>query len=307
MTQRIVDLARRLGTRTYRRVFRRDLERDFQRLDHSDTALRSAMEMEQKMRCASALLAIPGLHERVTPPVLKAGDWLHEELFVFGSGASLLDLTAQERKLLSKLPVLTMNKNLLYWDVLGIWPTYTYLADTHFPASEVFTRMVETLVTAPERRLPGFILRDDYRPWPLTALQPLYFKRHSVSGNHPWAESLDDKMYFHRGSLSCLLNLITALKFAPKVTLLGVDLDDGAPFYQERYGTDTTLHDVWEAIRQSTGVHPTALEHEGVPPIQAKLPWIFEQMAARGVTVSCYSAKSLPAKLGLCPLRAPLA
>ena len=92
MTQRIVDLARRLGTRTYRRVFRRDLERDFQRLDHSDTALRSAMEMEQKMRCASALLAIPGLHERVTPPVLKAGDWLHEELFVFGSGASLLDL-----------------------------------------------------------------------------------------------------------------------------------------------------------------------------------------------------------------------
>jgi len=306
LPQRIADLLSRWGRRAYPRIFRRDLDVDFKRLDACDTLALSAREMSQKMRCVSVLLSP---NDRQPPSIPEAGSWAYDELFILGSGSSLLTLSERERQTLNELPTIAMNRYLLYWDMLGIWPKYAYLADIHAPTPEVLTRIVEMIGKNPHRPAPQLLLASDYQQWPLAPLRPILFGRHHdapAGEDHPWAKSLAESMYFHRGSLTCLLNLVTVLRLAPKVCLLGVDLADGKAFYADRYENDLDLHDHWETLRRDTGIHPTALDYKGIPPIQAKLPWVFEQMKQVGVSVSCYSESSLLVKDGLCPLRAPL-
>lgn len=58
-----------------------------------------------------------------------------ETCFILGSGASLNDLTPQEREYLNGHPcTLAFKKYLLFWDEVGIIPTDFFLTDRHFPA-----------------------------------------------------------------------------------------------------------------------------------------------------------------------------
>lgn len=291
----------------YGRLFDRSLEQDISRIAQIDDLRANTALMEHKIRCVSALLSGKHLHvEQVSRCAQEGSGWIHNEIFILGSGSSLLDLTQGERDELAKLPTIAMNKYLLYWDIIGIWPTYVFLADFHQPAPEVLTRCVELFAQSDYETLPCLLLSKDYENWPLSALHPIFFPHTPTAVDMPWSDSMDEPMYFHRGSLTTLLNLVTVLKFAPKVTLLGVDLDDGKPFYAKRYDTDSTLHDYWENLRRDTGTHPTALEYCGIPPVQAKLPWVFDRMRERGVAVECYSKRSLLVKNALCPLREPI-
>jgi hypothetical protein len=294
---------------TYDKITGRSFTRDLQTLGSIKKQEAHILQLEQKIRILSALQTIPHIQEKVSGiAVPPSNEWLHEEVFILGSGASLNQLSSEERGFLSRQPTIALNKYLLYWDIIGVWPTYTYLADVHPPTPEVLTRKIEIIAENQDKKLPVFLLTSDYRNWPMSPLKPLFFKRyHSMqSENHVWAESIDDTMYFHRGSLTCLLNLITVLRLAPKVCLLGVDLDQGDAFYRERYQQDISLHDHWEKIRQDTGIHPTAISYKNTSPIQEKLPWIFQQMSDRGISVSCYNKNSLLVKNGLCPVREPL-
>lgn len=299
MKESIVRSLDRLGASAYRRIFRRSLRQDFDRSD-------SFPAMEQKLRCMAALLAIPSLHDRVGPAITPPGTgWRHEELFILGSGASILRLTDAERSMLNASATVAMNKYLLYWDMIGVWPSYTFLGDAQETAPEILTRSIETLVQSPSKSLPKFLLVDLYRSWPLAAMKPMWFRRPIHNGDHPWATSIDEPMYFHRGSLTCLLNLVTVLRLAPKITLMGVDLDDGKAFYAERYDRETILHDSWEGLRHATGAHPTAIEYQNIPPIQDRLPWVFGKMKEMGIDVFCQNPNSLLVKQGLCPVREP--
>lgn len=308
MRNKIINCIQRGIQALYGRIYNRLLEADHDQLDELKLAVASIPKLEekvqqlgQKLRCTTAISANRKIGAALEPRGNSA-EWRHEELFILGSGASMLDLSPTERTALQSGATVAMNKYLLYWDLIGIWPTYTFLADIHSPASEVLTRKVE-IAACSDLAVPQFILTCEYQDWPLAAWSPIYFKRPQDFGDHPWAHSADEPMYFHRGSLTCLLNLITVHRLAPKVTLLGVDLDQGQSFFQGAYDKDVSLHDHWESMRKSTGVHPTALPHENYPPIQERLPWVFERMKEAGVEVFVYNPNSLLSKLGICQVR----
>lgn len=287
----------------YRLSTRRSLPEDLRDLDRVPALEKLAFLNESRVRSLGAAVRIGASGRSFEAAERRADGWMHDEVFVLGSGASLLRLSPAERGAIAAGASFAMNKYLLYWDLVGIWPTYTSLADIHFPTHRVLAQMLDVVAAESSRSVPRFVLTSDYEPWGLDPIRPIYFKRPHKEGQHPWAESADEPMFFHRGSLSCVLNWVTAFRVAPKVTLLGVDLSSGAAFYEERFKRDTHLHDHWEAVRGKTGAHPTAVVHNSVPPIQAVLPDVFAKMAQRGVAVRCYNSDSLLIQEGLCPLR----
>lgn len=290
----------------YSRVFRRSLNADLENLQRIEPLIQENQRLQQQLRSLTNAVCI-SRNEKFAQPVLNSRtDWIHDEIFILGSGSSLLELTSDERAFLNENPTLAMNKYMLFWDILGIWPTYTFLADTHHPAAEVLTRSIEEIAKHPHKRPPQFLLTADYADWPIKILNPLFFKRYHHHGNNQWANHPSELMYFHRGSLSCLLNLVTVLKIAKKVSLMGIDLNTKESFFEERYSADKSLHDYFEPKREKSSVHVTAAEVLGIPPIQVKLPWIFEKMKESGIEVLSTNPKSLLVKDGLCPLRKPL-
>ena len=92
-------------------------------------------------------------------------------VYLLGSGASLLELTDQDKAYLANQPVVAMNKYLMFWEKIGLWPTHTYLADGHYPGPVVY-ESVRKLYQQSNRPL-HFLLSQFYRatyrlpiPWP---------------------------------------------------------------------------------------------------------------------------------------------
>lgn len=305
-------IIRRLVRFVYAKTLDRSLECDLASLDETREIQRldgSTRILEQKMRCATVQMDLgcnQSLKLAVTP--ISQTSWQHEELFVLGSGQSLLELSSAEKEVIRSGATLAMNKYLLYWELIGIWPDYSFLADAHHPSTEVLTRKIEKVRIEKSRMTPRFLLSKDYEDWPLSSLAPVFFKRRiDNTDSFYWAETINDFMYFHRGSLTCLLNLITVLKLSKRVTLLGIDLNNGEAFYQEEYDKDLSLHDVWESFRKAGKPHPTAVEILNTAPIQARLPDVFQEMKESGIEVTCYNPSSLLVKEGLCHMRERLA
>ncbi len=288
---------RKLFRWLYQKVFGRNLDNDFATLDHIDELKDLSVKLtisDQKLRCAIAQLQPSRKMVSPDKASVDSNSWCYDELFVLGSGASLLRLSEAEKDILRGRPTLAMNKYILYWDLIGIWPTYSFLADAHYPSTEVFTRSIETIMKNRSLGTPTLLLSEVYRAWPLQSLKSIFFKRKTENQEEfYWANSLEEEMYFHRGSLTCLLNLVTVLRLAPRVTLLGVDLGNGEAFYQKQYNSELALHDTWEAIRSPGRPHPTAVEISNIAPIQKRLPEVFQMMKQKGIDVSCYSSESL--------------
>lgn len=305
-------LIRRLARFVYAKTFDRSLDCDLASLDETREIRRlnaSISILEQKVRCTNVQIIL-GCNQSLKPTTtpISQSSWQHEELFVLGSGRSLLELSSAEKEVIKSGTTLAMNKYLLYWELIGIWPEYSFLADAHHPSTEVLTRKIEKVCKEKDKITPRFLLSKDYEDWPLSSLAPVFFKRRiDNTDSFYWADTIEDFMYFHRGSLTCLLNLITVMKLSKRVTLLGIDLNDGEAFYQKEYNKDLSLHDVWESYRNAGKSHPTAIEILNIPPIQARLPEVFKKMKESGIEVTCYNPSSLLVKEGICPKRERLA
>lgn len=251
--------------------------------------------------------------------------------YVLGSGPSLLALTSEERARLSREPfVFAMNKYLMFWDKIGIEPSHTFLADTHFPAYEVLAR---SLARSSElRRSPRFHLHRYYRDyinvepvvryfdfvlrarlihnggWSGRYLKfdptPNFFEA-STHNFEPmvWARSFEEPLYFYRGSLSILLNLICIVNPGQPIYLLGVDMNTPESFYEKEIARDTSLHDKWRAIGEREAAHPTVLQYESIPGILEKWPFIRESCLEAGCPIYNVNPKSMLVERGLCDAR----
>ncbi|MFM1920864.1 MAG: hypothetical protein RLZZ303_2498 [Candidatus Hydrogenedentota bacterium] len=253
-----------------------------------------------------------------------------EVVYVLGSGASLLRLGPEECARVERGPAVAMNKYLLFWELAGIWPSHYFLADIHYPALRVYEESVAIART--RKPAPHFLLDESYRlrygggfakrmrnlPFQLRqrwrhgyTYQPsslpagaTYFKRcHRWAAPQIWGETLDDLMYFHRGSLSVLINLLTVLRLGRHIKLLGVDLGTPGSFYDEAIQSRPYLFDDYMRLQQSGAVkeHVTAATFQGMPGIQAKWPFIQENVERRGFRLSCCNPDSLLVREGLCP------
>ncbi|HPO12122.1 MAG TPA: hypothetical protein PLI09_01650 [Candidatus Hydrogenedentes bacterium] len=250
-------------------------------------------------------------------------------VYVLGSGLSLCGLTQAEKQFLAGQITVAMNKYLLFWDLIGVFPTHFFLADIHHPALRVYEESVDIV-----RRMDKpvhFLLADEFRRfyggtaldrilnfpyrlnyyrktrfWSSSAMMPehaTYFRRcQRWDAPEVWGKTLQDLMYFYRGSLSVLLNLITVLKLGDSVKLLGVDLNTSDCFYQDAIQKRPDLFD--DYMKNSLGAaaqHMTAQTFQGMPGIQAKWPFIRENYQREGVALYCCNPKSLLVEEGLCP------
>jgi hypothetical protein len=254
-------------------------------------------------------------------------------VYVLGSGASLLTLTNAEKEFLSTQKVVAMNKYLLFWEKIGVFPTHFFLADIDYPASKVFQeshrviqlsgRSVHYLLdqsyqTAFNQNWQRFFwhwktiarkLRREnflYQPW-LKIEHATYFKRlHSFDAPLYWSDSLDDPLFFYRGSLSVLMNLLTLLDLGSEIRLLGVDLNSNISFFQDEIKLRPDLFDTHmreEAIHP-LGYHATALPMaDGQPGIQAQWQFIVDNLNRCGKRVICCNPNSLLVQNGLCEYR----
>ncbi|EDY80616.1 hypothetical protein VDG1235_230 [Verrucomicrobiia bacterium DG1235] len=287
----------------YRLLTDRDLHVDLWNFKHIERAQTKAFQNEARLECLGWMNKI--VHSNVKPAAMprRPDGWMHEEIFLLGSGASLAKLTPAERKVIRESASIALNKYLIYWDEIGIWPTYTALSDIHFPTSRVMAEKLKVVSQNLDKPIPRFVLTEEYQTWGLEGIEPMYFKRPHGEGDHPWAQAPDEPMFYHRGSLTCILNFLTVHRIAPKVTMIGVDLNSASSFYDQRYQQDTHLHDMWESFKKKNNIHPTAAEVNSVPPVQAILPMVFDKMRELGIEPSCYNDDSLLITDSLCPLR----
>lgn len=250
-------------------------------------------------------------------------------VYVLGSGASLKELTEAEKRYLEGQTTVAMNKYLLFWEKLGVFPTHFFLADIHHPSLKVFEESVAIAQKGP--RPVHFFLADEFRrryginpvkrlvnaPFRLrhyfkhgflyspevTAEPVTYFKRcQTWDAPEVWGKTLNDLMYFYRGSLTVLLNLLAVLKLGRSIKLLGVDLGSAASFFQEEIAQRPDLFDDYMKMTAAPErKHMTAETFKGMPGIQTKWPFIRENLEKEGISLYCCNPKSLLVEEGLCP------
>ena len=109
-----------------------------------------------------------------------------------------------------------------------------------------------------------------------------------------WAHSLEDELFHYRGTLTDTINLTAILNPGATIKLLGVDLDARAYFFSDEFERDPAKWGIFKRAEiEGTGRHETAGVLNGTPGTQKKIPFLLEQVRARGGDIVCCSPKSL--------------
>ncbi len=250
------------------------------------------------------------------------------DCYVIGSGASLNDLSSEERNYLNNHPcTLAFNKYLLFSRLIGVTPTDFFLADRHFPAHIVFARSLEIsrklqkpltlylerfyakyLDTGLLSLLNGlrhrFIVWRKYGYWiPLSIVGTRARYCYNILSNDlpfRWAATLDEPLYFYRGSLVSAVNLATIIYPGRDIKLLGVDLYSNAYFYGDLAVEYPELVDRFYNAGVQQGQHPTVLGPGSSSSILSVMPQIVSHLKSLGVNLLCCNAKSLLVTQKIC-------
>ncbi|HAC62867.1 MAG TPA: hypothetical protein DCF68_04855 [Cyanothece sp. UBA12306] len=261
-------------------------------------------------------------------PISQKMNFIAKECFIIGSGRSLLNLSEAEKNYLNSHPnTLAMNKYLLFYEKIGIIPKALFLGDFHFPAHKVFLETIQNasqlntkptyyvdqyykkLFSQPLKYL-GWNLENRYQLYTkYNYLPPLYvnypnlafFKAEGRSGREfIWGKSLDEQLFFQRGSLSTALNLAYIIYPDCDIKLIGIDLSYPESFYEEELKARTDLIDTYYYERaRKAEKHDTVVEtKEGT--VLDRFPLIQQELAQRGNKLLCCNPNSLVVTQGLC-------
>ncbi len=259
--------------------------------------------------------------------------------FIIGSGQSMLDLSSRELQLLNKhTQTLALNKFLLFHKKINLVPKFCFLADRHYPAQFVFFESLriarklgseirffvneyyrETLVfpgrnfkTALERRKQVYAENGYWMPFLSSYKNIEYFKNDQCSDPRSfyWAETLQEKLFFYRGSLTTAINLAAIVFPGSDICLVGVDLKELSPFFEQEIKKVHRLHNGLNEgtlrkhkMAQDAGIHLTALEYNGTPGVQAVLPRVVSHLQERGVDLVSANCNSLLVEEKICSYR----
>jgi hypothetical protein len=210
----------------------------------------------------------------------------------------MLELSPAEKQHLGNATTVAMNKYMLFWEKLGIWPSHYFLSDDHAPTEEVLRESLKIIFNS-GRPWPRLLINRTYRALVPLQMHAHYFERALARKDAAgWATSLEEPMYFFRGSLTVLLNYLTVQKAASRVCLLGVDLSRPGHFFSEELTRDYPHLVDRRAI--NLPAHFTALPRESWPPIQKRLPYAVAQARKHGVEVVSGAKDSLLVTQGIC-------
>lgn len=255
------------------------------------------------------------------------------EVVLLGSGRSIIDLTGAERAYLNDHPAtIGLNKFLLFHEKAGILPRYVNLTDCHYPSQRVYVELVRAAARvrprphflvhryyeALHRHLPlpgrrlfplrqrvGLLRRHRYWfPWRLPEVDITSFYSRPIE-RRPffWARSLDEELYYSRGSLTTTLNLVPLVFPAVRrIVLVGVDLRSERPFFAEELARRPDLRDSKnDSISAQHRRYGPVIPLDDLPPIQAALPRIVAQLNRDGIEVVNVNPASLFCVEGICP------
>ena len=285
---------------------------------------------------AHALVAYPDLVE----PFPRES--VVKECYVLGCGRSLLALTKQEIAHVNRADlVLVFNKYVMFHEKIGIVPTHYYLGDVN-PKADVYLEETHRRATEGDLPHLRFLLSRDYRlplgakvrylawavlrtlrNWSGRRARERFARFHTLSRlarkvrglphvsfvqrcrwleEDAWADSLEEPLLHHRGSLSDCINIACILAPASIIKLLGVDLSDHAYFFQEELEADPDRYA--RLLKRAT---PNAKEHEtllgfrGSGGIQERIPYMRAQVRRRGGDLVCCNRDSYLVEHGLLP------
>lgn len=222
-------------------------------------------------------------------------------IYILATGPSLSKISDKEKVEISKSLSVGMNRYVLFWKKFGIWPNYFFLGDKYVAAPEIFIEACNVILK--EGKPIHFLVDEFFQGASPVTYPAIFFKRwHFDSHEARWAQSLDEQLFFWRGSLTCLINLICVLKIAPKIKLVGVDLNRPGSFFEREVQANPQIEDPINLNAAKLGVHSTAMRGtRGEAGIEAKWPYLMEQAKLSGVDVVCCNPNSLLVKSGVCP------
>lgn len=219
-----------------------------------------------------------------------------DELFIIGSGSSLLTLKDEEKAYISNKKTIAMNRYILYWDIIGVWPTFVYLADSLGIAKRAFLRM-QQLVLESNHQSPIFFLDTYYENFVHPDIPVVFFNRDDTKGSQLiWASELNQPLFFHIGSLTSLLNLISVLKIAPVVKLIGIDLYLSDYFFQKHQNRYPDLINPWDHSASLSGKHYTIANTHGKGTILDYWETINQKLSESNISLYCSNPVSLLVK-----------
>ena len=128
-----------------------------------------------------------------------------------------------------------MNKNLIYWKKLNLWPQFYFLLDTPIKSKPVKNIFFETMkiLKKTDKTLPILLLEKFYRFYTPSNIQKFYF-RFNKSSNLKWANNENEILFGSHGSITSLINIISILKKFKYIILVGVDFNQSGYFFSNK-------------------------------------------------------------------------
>jgi hypothetical protein len=222
----------------------------------------------------------------------------HKKLFLLGSGPSLLDLTEGQKKTISNHASLAMNRYIVFWEKIGIWPSYVCLGDSG--SDKTYLAIMETLSL--NKRKSHLFLEEYYKKFDpgknIYCSNITFFKKDYHRPWLNWSNSLDQEMFFYRGSLTSVLNLIAVERLSQHICLLGIDLDRQGYFWTDEESSSKELYFSIEKEEKKLGCHAT---FKSVTPGCIVDHWdiITQNYSRLGIDLTCSNKNSALVKLGL--------
>jgi len=250
------------------------------------------------------------------------------ECFIIGSGSSLLNLTDDEKMYLNNHPnTMGMNKYLIFHDLLNIVPKYMFLGDYHFPAHKVFKETIEVaknrypdikfyvdryyynifvnqlsnILFNLKERLILLIKYFYFAELTIKYENLLYFKaQRKYLNRFFWGKSLEDELFFHKGSLTTAINLANILFPGCNIKLIGVDLNNPYYFFEQILEKRKDLFDPITHIksRETGKFFPVIRTNAGS--IVDYIPDIVNELKSQNINLYCCNKESLLIEENLC-------
>ena len=213
-----------------------------------------------------------------------------QKIVIFGSARSALNFSKREKKILSKYKIIFMNKNLIFWKYLNIWPDYYFLSDTPLKSNKAIKIFLDTYKKIIQTNFvaPTFLLENFYKFSLSKDLKSFFFKFKKKT-YIKWASSLDDEMFSFHGSLTTLLNLISILKIGKKVLLVGFDMRDSTYFFEKN---KLFIKYKDKNFKKKNSLHPNAEKINGKN-IFSYWSILNKQLKKKNINIYCNNQNSL--------------
>lgn len=162
-----------------------------------------------------------------------------DEIFILGSAKSILNLTEEQKNYINRSKSIGMNRYVLFWEDIGIWPEYFFFHDFWKKFEETkFHDLIDKILKS-QKPYPIFIGPSSFRFSMPKWYKSIFYKSYS-NRNKFFAENLSQEIFFYYGSLTSLLNLIIIKKLAKKIILVGNTINTKGHFFEksfiEKYG-----------------------------------------------------------------------